>query len=158
MTDHHIGNAPDPLRTPCRPLLGSVAVLALLLALTCGPFAPAAITALDTPGQLCGGRLARARVPCTRRTRGLKFRPGRLVLLGLHVPFCLLLLGLSSCVCLGLARSGGSGRPRVVPVDVAEVPAWLDDIPHAALQLLGLGEAAVGLAVPEDGAGVGNAT
>ena len=43
------------------------------------------------------------------------------------------------------------GRPPrgVVAVDVAQVAGGVDDVADAALELLGLGEAAVGLAVPE---------
>ena len=40
-------------------------------------------------------------------------------------------------------------RARVVAVDVAQVPAGLDGVAHAPLQLLGLGEPAVDGAVPE---------
>lgn len=51
------------------------------------------------------------------------------------------------------ARGGGSslaGLDGVVPIDVAQVPAGLDDIAYAALELLGLRKAAVGLAIPQD--------
>lgn len=55
------------------------------------------------------------------------------------------------------SRSRSSSRRgwTVVPVHVPEVPPGLDDVAHAALELLCLGEAAVDLAVPEDGAGRG---
>lgn len=41
----------------------------------------------------------------------------------------------------------------VVTIDVAQVPAGLDDVADASFEFLGLGEATVCLAVPEDGAG-----
>lgn len=58
---------------------------------------------------------------------------------------CLLLLFRHDC-CLGRLASSG---PLVVPIHVAEVAAGLDDVAHAALELLGLGKPAVHLAVPE---------
>lgn len=50
----------------------------------------------------------------------------------------------------GGSSSRLAGFDGVVPIDVAEVPTGLDDIAHAAFELLGLGETAVGLAVPQD--------
>lgn len=44
-------------------------------------------------------------------------------------------------------------RPRIRPVHVPQAPLGLDHVTHAALELLGLGEAAVGFAVPEAGGG-----
>lgn len=38
----------------------------------------------------------------------------------------------------------------MMAVDMAQVPSRLNDVPDTALQLLGLGEAPIGLAVPED--------
>lgn len=39
----------------------------------------------------------------------------------------------------------------MVPIDVAQIPPRLNDVPDAALELLCLGEAFVYFAVPEDG-------
>lgn len=39
----------------------------------------------------------------------------------------------------------------MVPINVAQIPTRLNDVPDAALELLGLGEAFVCFAVPEDG-------
>jgi len=40
-------------------------------------------------------------------------------------------------------------------IHVSQIPARLDHVPDAVLQLLGLGEPAIGFAVPEDGFGDG---
>lgn len=44
-------------------------------------------------------------------------------------------------------------RPRIRPVHVPQAAPGLDHVAHAALELLCLGEAAVGFAVPEAGGG-----
>lgn len=43
----------------------------------------------------------------------------------------------------------------MVPIHVAQVPARLDDVAHAAFEFFGFGEAAVCFAVPEGGGGNG---
>ena len=43
----------------------------------------------------------------------------------------------------------------MIPIDVAQIPARLNDIPHAPLQLLGLGEPTIHLPIPQDGRGRG---
>ena len=40
-------------------------------------------------------------------------------------------------------------------IHVSQIPVWLDHVANAVLQLLGLGEPAIGFAVPEDGFGDG---
>lgn len=62
-----------------------------------------------------------------------------------------------SSVVGGCGSCGGGGvgdrcspvGPWVLPVDVAQVPTRLNHVAHPPLQLLGLGKAAVDLAVPE---------
>ena len=49
--------------------------------------------------------------------------------------------------------SGGCSSFPVVAVHVAEIPAGLDDVPYAPLQLLGLGEATFCLPVPQEARG-----
>lgn len=39
----------------------------------------------------------------------------------------------------------------MVPINVAQIPSRLNNVPDAALELLGLGEALVCFAVPEHG-------
>lgn len=70
-----------------------------------------------------------------------------LLLVSLFCPLVLLTLVFLLLLLLLFLLPALSGV--VVPIDVAQVPPRLNHVPDAPLELLGLGEAAVDLAVPE---------